>query len=110
LGMRLIADENSQHGPRSSHIGFALRKQRPQMRQSDGPLAPHCYHCALGTTVTVCAVIMGKKRKAASDGVDGAPQSKKISRSDKAEKSGNATDRKGLVCRTPSAPKRADDS
>ena len=55
-GMGLIADENSQHGPHccSSHIGFALRKQLPRMWQSDGPLAPHCYHCALGTVVAVC--------------------------------------------------------
>jgi hypothetical protein len=108
--MGLIADENSQHGPHccSSHIRFALRKQLPRMWQSDGPLAPHCYHCALGTIYTV---IMGKKRKAASDGVDGAPKSKKRSRSEKAEKfNGNATDHKGLVYRTPSASKRADDS
>jgi hypothetical protein len=84
---------------------FALRKQFPQIRQSDGPLAPHCCHCALGTIVTVCTVVMGKKRKAAADGVDGAPESRKRSRSEKAEKfNGNATDRKGLVYHTPSVP------
>jgi hypothetical protein len=52
---------------------------------------------------------MGKKRKAASDTVDGAAKSKKRSRSDQADKfNGNGTDRKGLVWHTTRAMGRPD--